>query len=73
MSKVVLEAIIGVRTELHRLCMDPCHRLSKGWQRGISEGSSDPRGRSLSHPFLRTKIGCIKDSCAPQETVAHIS
>jgi hypothetical protein len=20
---------------------------------------------SLSHPFLRTKIGCIKDSCAP--------
>jgi ATP-dependent DNA helicase PIF1 len=27
----------------------------------------------LSHPFLRTKIGCIKDSCAPQETVAHIS
>jgi hypothetical protein len=29
--------------------------------------------RSMSHPFLRTKIGCIKDSCAPQETVAHIS
>jgi hypothetical protein len=27
----------------------------------------------LSHPFLRTKIGCITDSCAPQETVAHIS
>jgi hypothetical protein len=27
----------------------------------------------LSHPFLRTKIGCIKDSCAPQEPVAHIS
>jgi hypothetical protein len=19
----------------------------------------------MSHPFLRTKIGCIKDSCAP--------
>jgi hypothetical protein len=28
---------------------------------------------NVSHPFLRTKIGCIKDSCAPQETVAHIS
>jgi hypothetical protein len=31
------------------------------------------RKMSVSHPFLRTKIGCIKDSCAPQETVAHIS
>jgi hypothetical protein len=28
---------------------------------------------TVSHPFLRTKIGCIKDSCAPQETIAHIS
>jgi hypothetical protein len=27
----------------------------------------------LSHPFLRTKIECIKDSCAPQETVIDIS
>jgi hypothetical protein len=32
-----------------------------------------PAAAFLSHPFLRTKIGCIKDSCAPQETVAHIS
>jgi hypothetical protein len=31
------------------------------------------RGDAVSHPFLRAKIGCIKDSCAPQETVAHIS
>jgi hypothetical protein len=23
----------------------------------------------MSHPFLRIKIGCIKDSCAPQETI----
>jgi hypothetical protein len=30
-------------------------------------------GVKVSHPFLRTKIGCIKDSCAPQEIVAHIS
>jgi hypothetical protein len=27
----------------------------------------------LSHPFLRTKIGCIKYSCAPQVMIAHIS
>jgi hypothetical protein len=27
----------------------------------------------LSHPFLRTKIGCIKYSCAPQDVIAHIS
>jgi hypothetical protein len=27
----------------------------------------------LSHPFLRTKIGCIKDSCVPQDMIAHTS
>jgi hypothetical protein len=27
----------------------------------------------LSHPFLRTKIECIKDSCAPQDMIAHTS
>jgi hypothetical protein len=27
----------------------------------------------VSHPFLRTKIGCIKYSCAPQDMIAHIS
>jgi hypothetical protein len=38
-----------------------------------ARSSQCAKERAVSHPFLRTKIGCIKDLCAPQEMVAHIS
>jgi hypothetical protein len=49
----------------------PARPISSG--RGTREGLQRADTGRVSHPFLRTKIGCIKDSCAPQETVAHIS
>ena len=40
--KVVLGAILGVRTELHYLCMEAWYRLSKERQRSTDRGSATP-------------------------------
>jgi len=38
----MLGAILGMRTKLHRLSMEACHRLSKGWLSRIDRGSVAP-------------------------------
>ena len=38
----MLGAILGMRTKLHRLSMEACHRLSKEWTSGASRGSGTP-------------------------------
>ena len=60
----MLGAILGVRTELHRLCMDACHRLSKERQRSIGKGSGALGvGRPLTEPprHCLHVVGCGLD------------
>jgi hypothetical protein len=49
-----------------------CCKVKQWIQRELSHIIKS-RCACVSHPFLRTKIRCIIDSCAPQEMVAHIS
>ena len=48
-SKAVLGTIHGVRTKLHCLSMEACHRLTKERIASASRGSGTPRvGRTLT-------------------------
>ena len=54
-----LQAIIGARTDLHRLSMEACHRLSKEWQGGADRGLPAPRDRPLSDHVPRHRLSVV--------------
>jgi hypothetical protein len=60
----VLEAKIGMRTELHCLSMSTCHHLSKGWMRGAGRDRAPLGvGRPLTEPprHRLRMVGCGLD------------
>ena len=53
----MLGAILGARTELHRLCMEACHRQSKGG-REAPIGGRPPLG--VIHPLTMSSHHCLR-------------